>query len=189
MRRLTNKTQVASFIEDCSSVRDGSVMEEPEREQDAATPNTPNPREELSGKTLRPKLTSRKSSRRVTHAAQLKSVDSMAHMYTRAADILRDATLADGCAIFGASPSSGRVNSINSHFGSGAAAQPSPASDSEKHDTNTSDSDSSPAARPCKILAYSIADEAARGDIENGTALTLGTLDKYVPPTICIILF
>lgn len=156
-------------------------MEEPEREQDAPTSNTSNPKEEATGtgKTLRPKLTSRKSSRRVTHAAQHKSVDSMAHMYTRAADILRDATLADGCAIFGASPSSGRVNSINSHFGSGAAAaQPSPASDSEKHDTNTSDSDSSPGSRPCKILAYSIADEEARGDIENGTALTLGTLDK-----------
>lgn len=166
---------MASFIEDCSSIRDGSFIEEPDREQDGITFN---PKDDDIGRPLRPRLTSKKSSRRVPHGPQ-KSVDSMAHMYTRAADILRDATLADGCAIFGALPSSGRVNSMNSHFGSGAAAaQPSPASDSDKHDTNTSDSDSSPAARPCKILAYSLADEEARGDIETGTALTLGTLNK-----------
>ena len=29
-------------------------------------------------------------------------------------------------------------------------------------------------------MAYSLADEQARADIESGTALTLGTLDKYV---------
>ncbi|KAK4495512.1 hypothetical protein PRZ48_013844 [Zasmidium cellare] len=170
---------MASFIEDCSSIKDGSLPDDPDRDQAAASLNN---KDDLTEKPPpRPRLTTRKSSRRVTQPNQNKSVDSMAHMYMRAADILRDATLADGCAIFGASPSSGRANSIKTAFGASPAetAQPSPASDSDRHDTNTSDSDSSPAARPCKMLAYTLADEQARNDIEAGTALTLGTLDKY----------
>ncbi|KAF2162998.1 hypothetical protein M409DRAFT_26446 [Zasmidium cellare ATCC 36951] len=169
---------MASFIEDCSSIRDGSLPEDPDQTPAASL----SANEDHNAKApSRPRLTTRRSSRRVPQPGPHKSVDSMAHMYTRAADILRDATLADGCAIFGASPGSGRANSIKTAFGASPAetAHPSPASDSDKHDTNTSDSDSSPAARPCKILAYSLADEQARADIETGTALTLGTLDKY----------
>jgi len=52
-------------------------------------------------------------------------------------------------------------------------------SESERWETNTSDSDNTPTARACKILAFSIADDQARADVESGSALTLGTLERY----------
>lgn len=120
----------------------------------------------------------------------------MSRMFYKAAEILRQSTLADGAAIFGATASSGRVSymdtmsqmsagSTQPGSGSGeipkdaSGAEHSASSDSERWETNTSDSDSTPAARPCKILAFSIADDQARADVESGSALTLGTLEKY----------
>ncbi|KAK4609057.1 hypothetical protein CLAFUW4_14649 [Fulvia fulva] len=116
----------------------------------------------------------------------------MTRMFLRAADILRDSALADGAAIFGATASAdekaklivtpaGFDGAVDGSIRTSTEAQPSPrtSSESEKHDTTASDSDSAPTARPCKSLAFSIADEYARCETENGTALTLGTLERY----------
>lgn len=65
--------------------------------------------------------------------------------------------------------------------GSNATTEAATSSESERErwDTNTSDSDNTPTARACKILAFSIADDQARADVESGSALTLGTLERY----------
>jgi hypothetical protein len=118
--------------------------------------------------------------------------DSMSRIFQRAAEILRQSTLADGAAIFGATATTGRQSSAFSSDpsqASGGATSINPdsmgageqhtGSESERWETNTSDSDSTPAARACKILAFSIADDQARADVESGSALTLGTLERY----------
>jgi hypothetical protein len=116
----------------------------------------------------------------------------MSRMFQRAAEILRQSTLADGAAIFGATATTSRQVSrfVNdptqtatgsersSPDGTGMT-DPSTSSESERWETNTSDSDSTPTARACKILAFSIADDQARADVESGSALTLGTLERY----------
>lgn len=118
-------------------------------------------------------------------SASVPKGDSMLRMYRRAADILRESTLADGAAIFGATASSGPSTNIKMPPKGGSdkpfdqAPPRSPGSESDKHDTNTSDSDNAPSARPCKTLAFSLKDQQARDDIESGKALTLGTLEKY----------
>lgn len=115
----------------------------------------------------------------------------MSRMFQRAAEILRQSTLADGAAIFGATATTGRQMSAFVNDPSQAAAgsqtagveslggEASTSSESERWETNTSDSDSTPTARACKILAFSIADDQARADVESGSALTLGTLERY----------
>lgn len=116
----------------------------------------------------------------------------MSRMFHRAAEILRQSTLADGAAIFGATATTSRQVSAfvtdpsqavpgsngPSPDGTGMT-DPSTSSESERWETNTSDSDSTPTARACKILAFSIADDQARADVESGSALTLGTLERY----------
>jgi hypothetical protein len=116
----------------------------------------------------------------------------MSRMFQRAAEILRQSTLADGAAIFGATATTSRqlsafvtdpsqaVPGSNSKSADGAGmTDPSTGSESERWEQNTSDSDSTPTARACKILAFSIADDQARADVESGSALTLGTLERY----------
>lgn len=111
--------------------------------------------------------------------------DGMAEMFQRAAEILRTSTLADGVALFGASATSGnKKSSRNLNSGVLNASDSDDmnlqvTSGSEGVSMDSSDSDASPAARPCKILAYSIADERARLEIQEGPALSLGTLEKY----------
>jgi len=116
----------------------------------------------------------------------------MSRMFQRAAEILRQSTLADGAAIFGATATTSRQtaafandpgqavpgSSSTNPDGTGMT-DPSTSSESERWETNTSDSDSTPTARACKILAFSIADDQARADVESGSALTLGTLERY----------
>lgn len=149
----------------------------------------------------RPPLISRNSGRRLSYrhldsqkklpaTEKAEKGDSMSRMFQRAADILRQSTLADGAAIFGASASSGRASYVSPVSGStvepaqpgnkeGSLPKDSPGSASSDSERWTSDSDSTPTARPCKILAFSIADDQARADVESGSALTLGTLEKY----------
>jgi len=117
--------------------------------------------------------------------------DSMSRLFQRAAEILRQSTLADGAAIFGATATSGRQNSAfptdpsqavggsSSARTTESATDTANSSESERWETNTSDSDNTPTARACKILAFSIADDQARADVESGSALTLGTLERY----------
>lgn len=143
---------MATFIEDCTSIRDDS----PGRTRSSSTSQA---------------------------APQLKA-DAMTRMFRRAARILRESTLADGCAIFGATASNGRSPDSRPTPFDGTLDRnapvrpvPSPVSDSEKHETN-SDSDSAPGARPCKVLAFQVRDEEARAEIEDGS-MSLGTLEKY----------
>jgi hypothetical protein len=112
--------------------------------------------------------------------------DKMSMMFARAAEILRQSTLADGAAIFGATATSGRQMSAFPTDPSQAVGGSNPAeaatsseSERERWEPNTSDSDNTPTARACKILAFSIADDQARADVESGSALTLGTLERY----------
>jgi hypothetical protein len=112
--------------------------------------------------------------------------DKMSQMFARAAEILRQSTLADGAAIFGATATSGRQMSAfppdpSQAVGGSTSTETTTSSESERErwETNTSDSDNTPTARACKILAFSIADDQARADVESGSALTLGTLERY----------
>ncbi|KAI5361106.1 Putative signal transduction response regulator, receiver domain, histidine kinase/HSP90-like ATPase [Septoria linicola] len=184
---------MASFIEDCSSLRDGPQREDldEDKTKSQTTPERAPRSRPVSQHLSRPPLVSRNSGRKLAAGAQKASGrgDGMSRMFATAAEILRESTLADGCAVIGATADSGRTPNIRAtpHNLDGVTeknagtvyGQPSPSSDSGGHDTNTSDSDSSPAARPCKILSFAVADEQARAGIETGTALTLATLEKY----------
>lgn len=202
---------MASFIEGCASIRD-----EPGTTEATLTKAAPKAARVSNDQTQppqRPPLVSRNSGRRQSSrqqstvnaklrasqdvpASKAEKGDSMSRMFARAAEILRQSTLADGAVIFGATATSGRASHMNASFttdpsqGSASVSESSntspsgdatstTGSDSERWETNTSDSDSTPTARPCKILAFSIADDQARADVENGSALTLGTLEKY----------
>ncbi|KAK4501533.1 hypothetical protein PRZ48_007342 [Zasmidium cellare] len=76
-------------------------------------------------------------------------------IFPLAADILRDATLADGCAIFGAKADSGSQRD--------------------------QDPECSPLSRPCKLLSLSVAGHHVENPLGTGHELpiTVGTLDKY----------
>ncbi|KAK8024413.1 hypothetical protein PG993_012479 [Apiospora rasikravindrae] len=113
--------------------------------------------------------------------------DSMSRMFNRATEILRQATLADGVVLFDATPIH-----LNSQLTGGTllpgsiessdeddAAQHQTTSESETLSMDTDDGEVFPSSRPCKILAYSLASEAARADIERGSAISLATLEKY----------
>lgn len=110
--------------------------------------------------------------------------DNLSRMYHRAASILRRSALADGVVLLGTATSN--IKQMSKIVNPGAI----PSSDdedtslpgtsgSEGVGLDSSDSDASPSSRPCKILAYALADERARADIEHGSALSLGTLEKY----------
>lgn len=188
---------MASFIEECGSIREGTRREESSEVRSEAgqrsTSAERTPKSSPNAKqTSRASLTGKNSARRVPHARHrtIHKADGMSRMFATAAEILRESTLADGCAIFGATADNGRtsiratphnLDGVTEKSAGTVYGQPSPESSSENggHDTNTSDSDSSPAARPCKILSFAVADEQARGDIESGSALTLATLERY----------
>jgi signal transduction histidine kinase len=113
---------------------------------------------------------------------RLKPADGLSRMYHRAADLLRHSALADGVVLLGAATHIKPVSSTKN----GELMPPNeedPAvhltSGSESFGPDSSDSDTAPSARACRILAYSLADQRARADIEEGSALSLGTLEKY----------
>lgn len=163
---------MATFIEDVVAVRNASATEK-------SRSISPTRAKSENG---RPRTAKRLSSRQLPTAKALSKIEPISRMYASAADILRESMLADGCAIFGATAESGRKSSY----------QPLPGNmdgvthkvtDSDRHDTGTSgtsDSDGSPTGRPCKTLAFSVADQHARLSIEDGSALTLGTLERYL---------
>ncbi|KAI9151416.1 Hybrid signal transduction protein dokA [Paramyrothecium foliicola] len=123
------------------------------------------------------------TSHRVEKTANQLKADSMSKMYQRAAEILRHSTLADGVVFFGAQASTARHSRSDRRGGFRLSDDDDPSlpntSGSEGVGLDSSDSDASPSGRPCKILAFSLASEQARADIEQGTALSLGTLEKY----------
>ncbi|KAL2680454.1 hypothetical protein Neosp_008055 [[Neocosmospora] mangrovei] len=109
--------------------------------------------------------------------------DRLTRMFFRAADTLRSSTLADGVVLFGATASNARQRcrggKPNGILSDEDDQSPHITSGSDGFGIDSSDSDTSPAARPCKILSYSLADEKVHAEIEKGPALSLGTLEKY----------
>ncbi|KAI7284057.1 hypothetical protein KC345_g2557 [Hortaea werneckii] len=158
---------MASFIENCGTARPSTF---PPQAQDKALlqndPTSPGPR---------PK------------SVQAQNKDRMSKTFDNAAEILRSSTLADGAVLFGASSISGATGlrskpqmpvSLNESPPVGSASDGLSGSESLGQGSQ-SDSDSSPSSRPCKILALSLADDRARADIEQKSALSVGTLEKY----------
>ncbi|OLN87269.1 Hybrid signal transduction protein dokA [Colletotrichum chlorophyti] len=110
--------------------------------------------------------------------------DGLSKLYNRATEILRHSTLADGVALFGATatnagPTTRSRPGKSQHSSDEDDLARPPTSGSEGVGLDSSDSDTSPSARPCKILSFSVADERARARIEQGPALSLGILEKY----------
>ncbi|KAF6812001.1 sensor histidine kinase response [Colletotrichum plurivorum] len=111
--------------------------------------------------------------------------DSISNVYHRAAEILRRSTLADGVVFLGATTTSHRQLSRAMRSGGSKSSdeddQSLPVTSGSEGGVglDSSDSDTSPGARPCKILSYSITDEQTRSGMEQGPPLSLGTLEKY----------
>ncbi|KAG9251287.1 hsp90-like protein [Emericellopsis atlantica] len=112
--------------------------------------------------------------------------DDMSHMLHRASELLRTSTLADGVVLFGATATNAkqlsralRSGALQSTGGDDDDLSLPVTSGSEGVGFDSSDSDTLPTSRPCKLLAYSLADERARAAIDQGSALSVGTLEKY----------
>jgi signal transduction histidine kinase/CheY-like chemotaxis protein/GAF domain-containing protein len=180
---------MAAFIEGCNSLSSHRPGEKPRNESQSDQRDSPaaSPEPTPTGRPSLPRRSTHSNHRRKTPDTKQ---DKMSRMFDRAAHILRESTLADGAVVFGAAPgvlgkpASMRV--VNTTSGTPAGLSPdrgmdhSHASDSGGHSTATgSDSDATPSMRPCKILALSLADEKAQEAIEQKSALSYGTLEKY----------
>lgn len=177
---------MASFIESCTAPEE-TAPKDAQAQADASNEWKTAESDQIS---VRPTLTSRRSYRRSLEeprgkprARSSNRGDGLARMFQKAAATMRASALADGAAIFGATPG-GMSSSFPSALSSASESSPdpgrngpSPGSDGPMNDT--SDSDTTPNMRPCKVLALSLADEKARTDIEQGSPLTLKTLERY----------
>lgn len=195
---------LASFIEGCSTLSDDSSLTKDELPRSPSTLRPPKmtlgAKRRLISRTtsctrpvesepeLGPKPNSRSSSRSAPapesqRATNQQKPDGLHRMFHRASEILRDATLADGVVLFGATASDASQVSRAVRTGSCQSDDDDPShlatSGSEGVGLDSSDSDTSPLNRPCKLLACSLADEKARAAIEHSSPLSLGTLDKY----------
>jgi hypothetical protein len=117
-----------------------------------------------------------------THPPPLPPVDknSIDKVFERAANILRESTLAEGAVIFSVTPEH-RLQTLSKEFAERAAAQTghSPASSVEVLTYDTDDSDMSPSAKPCKVVAVSFADKETEAQFVHGAAVSVGTLERY----------
>lgn len=175
---------LATFIEDCS----GASEEGTRSEREAPDSSTVRPPElALQSSTSLSRNSSAKSHRSRPSQdnkprKQSAKSDGLSNMFRQAAEILRDSTLADGAIFFGAEATSRRkttkqpgqtgAKSGEDHLAPGS-------SDSEITGILSSDSDVSPVDRPCKVLAYAFAHDQPQPNMERGSALSVGTLDKY----------
>ncbi|KAF5569963.1 histidine kinase [Fusarium phyllophilum] len=110
--------------------------------------------------------------------------DGLSRMYHRAADNLRSAILADGVVLFGATASNvqhlTRAAQIEQGGATNADGLPMQiAAEPDALSTESSDSETSPLSRPCKLLAYSLADKGKPLDLEQGPSFSVGTLERY----------
>ncbi|KAH7173406.1 uncharacterized protein B0J16DRAFT_311219 [Fusarium flagelliforme] len=110
--------------------------------------------------------------------------DGLSRMYHRAADNLRSSILADGVVLFGATAAHiqnmSKSVQIDHSDNSGSEDLPTQvAAEPDGFSADSSDSESSPTSRPCKLLAYSLADKAQPLDLEQGPSFSIGTLEKY----------
>ncbi|KAF5019371.1 hypothetical protein F66182_8621 [Fusarium sp. NRRL 66182] len=111
-------------------------------------------------------------------------MDGLSRMYHRAADNLRHSILADGVVLFGATASNiqhmSRAVQIEQDDAADADDLPTQvAAEPDALNGDSSDSDTSPLARPCKLLAYSLADKSKPLDLEKGQPFSIGTLERY----------
>lgn len=117
-----------------------------------------------------------------THTPPLPSVDknSIDKVFERAANILRESTLAEGAVIFSVTPEH-RLQTLSKEFAERAAAPTghSPASSVEVLTYDTDDSDMSPSAKPCKVVAVSFVDKESEAQFVHGAAVSVGTLERY----------
>ncbi|KAF2765576.1 hypothetical protein EJ03DRAFT_338962 [Teratosphaeria nubilosa] len=186
---------LTAFIEGCSSIYPSPRDKEQARPGSRATESSspaPSPGPSTTdGMGSRPALVSRSSLEK--NPVQHSRPDKMSRMFERATQILRESTLADGAVMFGAASGLvGRSSSMkvmadmgNEQVDGATGLQEvpkssSPGSESGGHSTASgSDSDVSPSTRPCSILALSLADERAQEDIEQKSAFSYGTMEKY----------
>ncbi|KAF5651606.1 histidine kinase [Fusarium tjaetaba] len=110
--------------------------------------------------------------------------DGLSRMYHRAADNLRSAILADGVVLFGATASNVQhlTRAVQIEQGGATNAEGLPtqiAAEPDAFSTESSDSETSPLSRPCKLLAYSLADKGKPLDLEQGPSFSVGTLERY----------
>ncbi|EXM06190.1 hypothetical protein FOIG_04561 [Fusarium odoratissimum NRRL 54006] len=110
--------------------------------------------------------------------------DGLSRMYHRAADNLRSAILADGVVLFGATASNVQhlTRAVQIEQGGATNADGLPtqiAAEPDAFSTESSDSETSPLSRPCKLLAYSLADKSKPLDLEQGPSFSIGTLERY----------
>ncbi|WXC61423.1 hypothetical protein SNK03_007298 [Fusarium graminearum] len=110
--------------------------------------------------------------------------DGLSRMYHRAADNLRSSILADGVVLFGATAAN--IQHMSKTFqvdhSDNASSEDLPtrvAAEPDGFSTDSSDSEASPTSRPCKLLAYSLADKSQPLDLEKGPSFSIGTLEKY----------
>ncbi|KAI1052747.1 hypothetical protein LB507_009959 [Fusarium sp. FIESC RH6] len=110
--------------------------------------------------------------------------DGLSRMYHRAADNLRSSILADGVVLFGATASNIQHMSkaVKIKHDNNTSSEDLPtqvAAEPDGFSAESSDSETSPTSRPCKLLAYSLADKAQPLDLEQGPSFSIGTLEKY----------
>ncbi|GKU08074.1 unnamed protein product [Fusarium langsethiae] len=110
--------------------------------------------------------------------------DGLSRMYHRAADNLRSSILADGVVLFGATASniqrmSKTVEVEHSDNASSEDLLTRVAAEPDGFSTESSDSEALPTSRPCKLLAYSLADKSQPLDLEKGPSFSIGTLERY----------
>lgn len=180
---------LATFIEGCSS--DDPTLSKDEQPQ---RPSIKRPPGMTISATRRSSLhnTMRKvdpdSARRSQKATSpprntLPKTDGLSRMYHRAADNLRSSILADGVVLFGATAANiqhmSKAVQIRNNDTTSDELPIQVAAEPDGFSAESSDSDTVTTSRPCKLLAYSLADKSKPLDLEQGPSFSIGTLEKY----------
>ncbi|KAF4439936.1 hypothetical protein F53441_12437 [Fusarium austroafricanum] len=181
---------LATFIEGCSS--DDPILpkdEQPQRPSIKRPPGmtiTATRRSSLHNTMRKVDPDSNQRSQKATspprkHKPQ---TDGLSRMYHRAADNLRSAILADGVVLFGATASNlqhmTRAVQVEQSGATNSEGSPTQiAAEPGGYSAESSDSETSPLSRPCKLLAYSLADKSKPLDLEQGPSFSIGTLERY----------
>ncbi|KAF4499793.1 histidine kinase [Fusarium agapanthi] len=181
---------LATFIEGCSS--DDPVLSKEDQPQRPSIKRPPGmtitaTRRSSLHKTMRkvdPDSNQRSQVATSPPRKHKPQTDGLSRMYHRAADNLRSAILADGVVLFGATASNVQhlTRAVQIEQGGATNADGLPtqsAAEPDAFSTESSDSETSPLSRPCKLLAYSLADKGKPLDLEQGPSFSVGTLEKY----------
>ncbi|KAF4341837.1 histidine kinase [Fusarium beomiforme] len=181
---------LATFIEGCSS--DDPILSKEDQPQRPSIKRPPGmtitaTRRSSLHNTMRkvdPDSTQRSQQATSPPRKHKPQTDGLSRMYHRAADNLRSAILADGVVLFGATASNIQhlTQAVQTEQSGATNARGLPtqvAAEPDAFSTESSDSETSPLSRPCKLLAYSLADKSKPLDLEQGPSFSIGTLEKY----------